>query len=283
MLSSENRISVFSRIMATPHGRTCSPPQHDTIPGCPFPAGDVEPGCASPEGVAIWEEEAGMSFRNAQDPGWVEPFIEHQGEQRGLWLRKPRAIGEKLLIARNGSAIPAPWKERTTVFLDFRSAFGTGGHGTTEGCLVEMEKFIRGGERVLDVGTGTGILAIAARKLGAAQVTAVDIDRGACEETGRNLAMNGISGGVVVVQGGIRSVADRYDIVVANLRTPVLAGIVGDLAGRLDRSGIAILSGILERELHPFLSLLGEYLIGTPEIRRVRGWMTLASRMRGVT
>ncbi|HEX9205221.1 MAG TPA: 50S ribosomal protein L11 methyltransferase [Candidatus Deferrimicrobiaceae bacterium] len=224
-----------------------------------------------------------MSYWSARDTGWVEPFIEHQGEPRGMWLWKPRAIGEKLLIARKGSAIPARWTERTAVYLDFRSAFGTGGHGTTEGCLLAMETFIRGGERVLDVGTGTGILAIAARKLGAAQVTAVDIDRGACEETRRNLALNGIPEDVIVREGGIRSVAGRYDIVIANLRTPVLAGIVGDIADRLERSGLAILSGILERELHPFLSLLGGYPFGPPDIRRLRGWMTLESRMRRVT
>lgn len=224
-----------------------------------------------------------MYISNTPDPGWVEPFIEHQGERRGFWLRKPRAIGEKLLIARKGSSIPPRWKERITLFLDFRSAFGTGGHGTTEGCLLAMEKFVRGGERVLDVGTGTGILAIAARKLGAAHVTAIDIDRSACEETRRNLSGNGITGGVVVVEGGIRSVADRFDVVVANLRTPVLAGIVGDIAGRLDRSGLVILSGILERELHPFLPLLEENSFESPEIRSLQGWMTLASRIRRVT
>jgi len=222
--------------------------------------------------------EAGMSVRIAQDPGWVEPFIEHQGEKRGFWLRKPRAVGEKLLIVREGFAIPAPLRDRIPIFLDFRSAFGTGGHGTTEGCLLAMEEFIRGGERVLDVGTGTGILAIAGHKLGAGYVTAVDIDRGACGETRKNLALNGITGGVVVVEGGIRSAAVRYDVVVANLRTHVLAGIMEDMVNRLTPGGAAILSGILERELHPFLSLLESYPLEPPEIRRIHGWMTLVSR-----
>ena len=140
-----------------------------------------------------------------------------------------------------------------------------------------MEETIRGGERVLDVGTGTGILAVAAQKLGAGHVTAVDIDRGACAESRKNLALNGIVGGVSVVEGAIGSVADRYDVVVANLRTPVLVEILGGLADRLNRPGVAILSGILERELHPFLSLLEERLFEPPEILGYRGWMTLVS------
>jgi len=207
----------------------------------------------------------------------IEPFIEHQGERRGFWLRKPRPVGEKILIVREGQVVPELFRSRASIFLDFRSAFGTGGHGTTEGCLIAMEKAIRGGERVLDVGTGTGILAVAAHKLGAGHVTAVDIDRGACGATRNNLALNGIAGGVIIVEGGIRSVSARYDVIVANLRTPVLVEIIDDLADRLNRAGVAILSGILEREIHPFLSLLDERLFEPPEILRFQGWMTLVS------
>jgi len=84
-----------------------------------------------------------------------------------------------------------------TVFpVAVSSAFGTGGHGTTEGCLVALEKSIKGGETVLDVGTGTGILAIAARKLGAGHVTAIEIDPVACREAVKNIALNGIDGGI---------------------------------------------------------------------------------------
>jgi len=143
-----------------------------------------------------------------------------------------------------------------------------------------MEKRIRGGERVLDVGTGTGILAVAAHRLGAGHVTAVDIDRSACAETRKSLALNGIAGGVLVVEGGVRSVSDRYDVVVANLRTPILVEILEDIPDRLNRGGVAILSGILEREIHPFLSRMGERLFEPPEILRIRGWMTLVSEIR---
>ncbi len=208
----------------------------------------------------------------------IEPFIERQGEKRGFWLRKARPIGEKLLVAKKGSPLRIPGK--TVIFLDPRSAFGTGGHGTTEGCLVALEKRIKGGETVLDVGTGTGILAIAARKLGAGHVTAVDIDPAACAESLQNIALNGIDHGIDVIEGGIESVKGRYDVVTANLRTPLLVDLMDRLTERLAGGGVAIFSGIMEMELHPFLAFLDGHRMETLEMDRIGGWMTVVSRKR---
>ncbi len=212
---------------------------------------------------------------------FIEPFIEHQGERRFFWLRRPRVIGEKILLARKGSTVRDHHKDRTIVFLDFRSAFGTGGHGTTEGCLIALEKSIKGGEAVLDVGTGTGILAIAARKLGAGRVKAVDIDRAACVEAGRNLALNGLESGIEIVEGGIESAEGRFDVVAANLRTHILVALMGELAGKMDERGLAIFSGILERELLPFLAFLERYPLDIIDIKRIHGWMTVVSKKNG--
>lgn len=208
----------------------------------------------------------------------LEPFIEHQGERRAFWLRRPKPIGARFLIARQGTAVPSRYRDRSVIFLTVDSAFGTGGHGTTEGCLIALERAIAGGETVLDVGTGTGILAIAANKLGATRVVAVDIDRSACGETERNLAINGIWRGIVVKEGGIGSADGRFDTVVANLRTPVLLGLMDELIGKLNPEGVAILSGIMEKELHPFLSFLDAYPLDTLNIQRIRGWMTVSLR-----
>ena len=211
--------------------------------------------------------------------GLIEPFIEHQGEKRGFWLRKPRAIGEKLIIAKKSGFLRVPGK--TVIFLESRTAFGTGGHGTTEGCLVALEKIIKGGETVLDVGTGTGILAIAARKLGAGHVTAIDIDPVACRETVTKIALNGIDGGIDVIEGGIERAKGRHDVIVANLRTPLLVDLVDGLTKMLAGRGLAILSGIMEEELHPFLAVLERHGMETLEMERIRGWMTVVSRKGG--
>jgi len=209
------------------------------------------------------------------DYAFVEPFIEHQGEGRAFWLRKPREIGEKLLIARKGFPVPECHRNKAVIFLDFRSAFGTGGHGTTEGCLIALQKIIRGGESLLDAGTGTGILAIAACKLGAGRITAIDIDRAACTETRKNTALNGIEKRIVVMEGGIQSVKDPFDIIVANLRTHILVELADDLVHKTRAGAIMIFSGILERELPSFLSFLKRYPLELLEIIRIHGWMTL--------
>lgn len=209
---------------------------------------------------------------------FVEPFIEHQGEGRRFWLRKPRKIGEKLLITGTAGPGPPPGEDRAVLFLDFRSAFGTGGHGSTEGCLIALEKILRGGESVLDVGTGTGILAIAACKLGADRVTALDIDTAACEETRKNLARNGMEGRIDVTEGGIQSVEGPFGVIVANLRPHIHVALMDDLVERTGSRGIVILSGILERELPSFLAFLEPYPLETVETYRIHGWGTLVLR-----
>jgi|GEM_PF-1275467 len=210
----------------------------------------------------------------------IEPFIEHWGEPRAFWLRKPRPVGETILIARKRFPVPDSRENRKTIFLDVERAFGTGGHGTTEGCLLALEEFQRGEETVLDVGTGTGILAIAAHRLGARHVTAVDIDGASCREARKNLAANGIATGIEVREGGIEQAEGPFDIIAANLRPLLLVGLMEVLVGKLHDRGVAILSGIMERELHPFLAFLEKHPLELLDRKRIRGWMTLVLRKR---
>lgn len=213
---------------------------------------------------------------------FVEPFIEHQGERRALWLRKPRPAGKRLLLAPAGTPAPdRPAGDRIVIALAFERAFGTGGHGTTEGCLVALEERIRGGETMLDAGSGTGILSIAAAKIGARRVTAVDISRGACDETRANVRLNGVCHVVEVIEGGVEAAAGRFDVVVANLRTPILVRIMPDLVAKAETGGTAILSGILVRELPSFLSFLRQYPLEVADTMTIAGWVTLTALRAG--
>lgn len=206
----------------------------------------------------------------------IEPFIEHQGEIRGFRLRKHRSIGARLVIADKSRLLPFPGK--IVILLETEKAFGTGGHGSTEGCLAALDKFIRGGETVLDVGTGTGILSVAARKLGAGRITAVDIDGAACRETLKNLAMNGIDDGVDVIEGSVESVNCRYDLIAANIRTSLLVELMDAMMERLNPGGMGIFSGILERESHFFIHFIENRGLEVIETRAIHGWVTVVSR-----
>jgi ribosomal protein L11 methyltransferase len=130
--------------------------------------------------------------------------------------------------------------------LDPGRAFGTGHHETTRMCLASLERLLRPGDAVLDVGTGSGILAIAAVLLGAGPVTALDIDPIAVEVAGVNFAENGVTRRVAVSAGVLTAAhTGRYDTVVANITTEANIGLAPAFATVLRPGGRLILSGIL--------------------------------------
>ncbi|GAB4371577.1 MAG: hypothetical protein Kow00128_19610 [Deltaproteobacteria bacterium] len=212
----------------------------------------------------------------------VEPFIEHRWEPRRFWLRRPRPVGNRFLVLR-GDRIPPDGPgcaERIPILLDIRESFGSGGHGSTEGCLLALEGTVRGGERVLDLGTGSGILAIAARKLGASQVVALDIRKSACREAKGNLLRNGIREGADVLCGGIEAVGGSYDLVLANLRTPTLVAFLDRILERVGDSGLLVVSGIRDAEDPSFASYLHRFPLDPNRRIPVRGWVTRVCRRR---
>ena len=159
-------------------------------------------------------------------------------------------IGQRLVIRPS-------WREYTpkahevVLTLDPGMAFGTGLHPTTRMCLEELEKRVRPGMRVLDVGTGSGILAIAAAKLGAASVYAIDNSSVAAESAAANAAMNGLSERITVALGVLDAaeaarMAGQYDLVVANIIAHIIGSIAPQLAQTLSPTGLLIVSGIIE-------------------------------------
>ena len=130
--------------------------------------------------------------------------------------------------------------------LDPGQAFGTGHHETTRLCLAALEEHVRPGERVLDVGTGSGVLAIAAVLLGAGHVDAVDVDPVAVAVAQVNVDENGVSEHVSLRAGRLEpGSAGAFDVVVANISTDANIGLAGAFAAVLRVGGALILSGIL--------------------------------------
>ncbi len=124
-----------------------------------------------------------------------------------------------------------------------RGVFGTGRHPATRLALVLLEEHVRPGDRVLDLGTGSGILAVAAARLGAGQVLALDVDAAAVAFAQETVSLNGLAGVVEVRRGGIESAAPPYDAVAANIFPNVLIGLAPNLAAAVRRGGVLVTSG----------------------------------------
>jgi ribosomal protein L11 methyltransferase len=152
-------------------------------------------------------------------------------------------------IGNNLTIVPS-WLERTAdriaLIIDPGMVFGTGYHETTRTCLSLIEKYSgqTAGRSFLDVGTGTGILAIGAATLGFGDVVAVDIDPLAVDAAIKNSELNGLDN-VSVREGDITAVEGSFDFITANLLSEILIGIAAELALRLNPGGIAVLSGML--------------------------------------
>jgi len=136
--------------------------------------------------------------------------------------------------------------DRIVIVLGPGRAFGSGEHETTSSCLEEMENIPIGrGTRILDLGSGTGILAIAAAKMGSNSVTALDTSPDAIETTIGNARLNRVEKAMRIVQGGLDSIkAEHFNLILANLYGEVLLDLVGQLPRRLADGGYLVLSGV---------------------------------------
>jgi len=179
--------------------------------------------------------------------------------------------------------IKPSWREYTpqpaeiVLELDPGMAFGTGLHPTTRMCLIALEEYVRPGMHVLDVGTGSGILAIAAARLGAAQVDALDISSVAVEAAQANVAANGVSDRVQVTLGSLEPhhAHGPYELVVANMTARAIAGLAPQLVGALAPGAPLIASGIIGGRVdEPSLALMAAGLTNLAT-RQEGDWITL--------
>ncbi|MEE8442241.1 MAG: 50S ribosomal protein L11 methyltransferase, partial [Dehalococcoidia bacterium] len=139
--------------------------------------------------------------------------------------------------------------EETVVELDPGMAFGTGHHPTTRACLEELERRVVPGMRVLDLGTGSGILSIAAAKLGAGEVIALDVDEGAVRTADANCRYNKVGSMVQILQGTLphpSAGSGSFDLVVANITAKAIVSAAPALAVVLAPTGVLVASGIIE-------------------------------------
>ena len=194
------------------------------------------------------------------------------------WLKdfRPMRFGRRLCVAPAGQRPDAP--APVILELDPGLAFGTGTHATTGLCLEWLDGRIQGGERVLDYGCGSGILALAALKLGARSAVAFDIDPQALTATRENAAKNGLAPQVEVAER-MEAVTGTFDIVLANILARPLVELAPRLA-RLARSGGEIvLAGMLTRQAAEVAQAYEPWFDIDPKAER-DGWTLLAGRRR---
>jgi ribosomal protein L11 methyltransferase len=184
-------------------------------------------------------------------------------------------IGQRIVI-RPSWLDYTPTLNDVVIDLDPGMAFGTGLHPTTQLCLEALEGLVRPRAKVLDLGTGSGILAIAAAKLGARSVTAVDNDPGAAKTARENVTANGVQGIVNVTGGSLGDVKGRYDLAVVNILARVIVDMLQEgLGSRVRLGGKMVAAGIIiDQEAHVIEALeQGKFTLSD---RRQRGdWVCL--------
>lgn len=190
-------------------------------------------------------------FADRDDIIYTVDFYEYDEEDyQNSWKKYlfPEKVSEKFVVKPT-------WREYTSeadeliIELDPGRAFGTGSHPTTSLCLKLMEENISEGDSVIDVGTGSGILMIAADRLGASEIYGTDIDELAVESAKENLELNKISEEKAkVYKGDLISVVEnkKFDVVVANILADVLLILLHDISKVVKPNGKIIFSGIIE-------------------------------------
>jgi ribosomal protein L11 methyltransferase len=205
-------------------------------------------------------------FRSVAEEDWAESW-----KQRLTVLH----IGQRIII-RPSWLDYTPVSEDVVIRLDPGMAFGTGLHPTTQMCLVALEEAVRPGMRVLDIGTGSGILAIAAVKLGAAHVLAVDNDPVAVKVAKGNVVANGVQDSVKVMQGSLAGVSDSYDLVVVNILAKIIVDMMREgLAKQLCPGGEFVAAGIIADQAPEVVEALEQNGLALIEQRQTGDWVCL--------
>jgi ribosomal protein L11 methyltransferase len=212
-------------------------------------------------------------FRTVQEQDWSQAWKQHY---------RPIPIGKRLVVVPAWLESPDPG--RIAIRMDPGMAFGTGTHPTTQLCLELLETYLpENAAAVIDVGCGSGILAVAAIKLGAQAALGVDIDPEAVQAAQANAELNGVAerlevklGSVAEIFGG-DTILKKAPLVLANILAPVIIHLLDDdLAGLLDPGGVLVLSGILDEQAGEVEGALRAHGLVLLERRQIGDWVAMA-------
>ena len=236
----------------------------------------LEPGASQVETLALIAarmEAAGIPYT-----------VETEGVEQEDWQNGWRKYYHPMEIGQRLAVVPS-WQEydtdRVKLILDPGLAFGTGGHETTSLCLEALDERVKGGERVLDIGTGSGILAIAALKLGAASAEGVDIDPVAVRTAGENAALNGVADQLTVLVGDLSDKASgTYDIITANIVANAILSLAPAVPGLMAEDAVFTASGISDSRKDEVIAGLEAAGLAVQEVKEKRGWECIVCRRK---
>ena len=218
-----------------------------------------------------------LTLKNVREEDWANNWKQYF---------KPFTVGERLLIKPSWELCENPWN-RAVLEIDPASSFGTGQHHTTRLCLELLEQLMHPGDRVLDLGCGSGILSIGALLLGASGATAVDIEENAAATATENARKNHIDptlyrvfcGNVLEDETLCREIGDGYDLICANIVADVLIAMKQLFRQFLRPEGTLIVSGIIMERRDEVLDQLKKAGFALLEVREKEGWAAASLRI----
>ena len=196
--------------------------------------------------------------------------------------KTPVRVGRMMVVKPAGESHEASRGDRIIVLPagggPGRGVFGTGRHPATRLALVLLEEHVRPGDRVLDLGTGSGILAVAAARLGAGEVLALDTDADAVAFARETVSLNGLAGAVEVGRGGIGSAVPPYEVVAANIFPNVLVELAPELAAAVRSGGVLVASGSVVARAEEVADAVCAAGLGLEGRRQQDGWAGMVFR-----
>ncbi|TRY26243.1 50S ribosomal protein L11 methyltransferase [Brevibacillus sp. LEMMJ03] len=207
----------------------------------------------------------------------------HEDEWAHAWKKyyKPVSVSERMTIKPVWEEYEPKRPDEIIIEMDPGMAFGTGTHPTTILCLRALEKYLQPGDRVYDVGTGTAILSIAAVKLGAEHVLAMDLDEVAVRSAQANTELNGVHERITVRQNNLLDgVDEQVDVVVANILAEVIVRFTDDVYRVLKPGGVFIASGIIAAREADVKAAMEKSGLALVETIFIDDWVAIVAKKR---
>ena len=209
-----------------------------------------------------------------------------EGVEQEDWETGWKAYYHALTIGRRLAVVPS-WEnfetDRAVIRLDPGMAFGTGTHETTQLCVTKLEEYIRPNDMVLDIGCGTGILAIIAGELGCRHVIGVDFDPVAVKVARENIALNHMEDKIEIREGNLLDVIaedEKAEIIVANILAEAIIELARMIKPYLKEDGVFISSGIINDRLEAVLKTLNDEGFEVLNIEQMGEWNSVAARIK---